>query len=467
MIRRDKTHIRFKKNGIEIRLAYVGEEYEIGNWVSYYNSKIGFNVSTREMKYSDIMYVITYNKIKFGYFLAYCETNRGNKEYIPLNSKELVLYDFAVECRAYAKFSKILINYMIDYAKYNGYNAISFKKIEEYKYFNEFLKKNYKINETDDIYYILIENPRIKTCQKHLNIYNNDSISLDDLYFLYALKCNILKNRCTLKLSDNYCVSVDRKTGIIYFPENVKIIKDHVLLNDITRNLIYLIILMHYTDKIEPLDVYYDLEHQNYYEAYTGNTIYISKTFEEINEEIKNNLSLLIKLYKKGFSNIVPSIMNYDMDENSFSYSNVILNTNELINKFAEKADSNAKTLPEFLIERKNTKLLNDKLDGIKKFYFSSEESNNITQITFIFEENVEITTNVGKTIVNKEEVIKELKGLYFYNWKPMYVTKTPANKTKWKINITLESDEITYIGAGEFPNIWPLFELFINKYLK
>ena len=43
MFRRNRKPIRYKKEGIKIRPASLGEEYEIGGWATSYNwIKIGY-----------------------------------------------------------------------------------------------------------------------------------------------------------------------------------------------------------------------------------------------------------------------------------------------------------------------------------------------------------------------------------------------------------------------------------------
>ena len=42
MLRKIKTHISYKKDGIEIRPASLHEEYEVGRWYSIYDAEIGY-----------------------------------------------------------------------------------------------------------------------------------------------------------------------------------------------------------------------------------------------------------------------------------------------------------------------------------------------------------------------------------------------------------------------------------------
>ena len=58
----------------------------------------------------------------------------------------------------------------------------NYTKIEKYNFFNEFLKRHYNVEEKNEKFYIFNENSRIRSCQKHLVIYENDKVSLEDLY---------------------------------------------------------------------------------------------------------------------------------------------------------------------------------------------------------------------------------------------------------------------------------------------
>ena len=104
MFRKNLKPIHYDKEGIKIRPASLDEEYEIGGWASSYNwIKIKNEYEKYTSKYSDINYVMTDKFGIFGYFLANQEINVGNNPNIPLYSKELIICDFAVDARAYAK----------------------------------------------------------------------------------------------------------------------------------------------------------------------------------------------------------------------------------------------------------------------------------------------------------------------------------------------------------------------------
>ena len=121
--------------------------------------------------------------------------------------------------------------------------------------FNDFINRYYKTTETEDKIYLMIENPRIRSCQKYLTIYENDKVQLEDLYFLYDLNFNILKTKCVLKLTDNEEIVINRLTGVISFPEYVKINKDKIILNHYTKALVYLIVSMNCANDKKPITI--------------------------------------------------------------------------------------------------------------------------------------------------------------------------------------------------------------------
>ena len=320
MFRKTKTHISYNKNNVQIRSASLDEEYEVGRWcLNYPWIKIGYQYEEYKSKYSDITYVMVLNNEIIGYFMAFNEINIGSNIDLPLYSKELILYDFAVDTKAYSKYSKILINYLVQYAKNDGYNVITIHKEEKYNRFNNFVRKNVKVKETENKIYILIENPKIRSCQKYLTVYENDSISIEELYFLYDLNFDILKTKSKLKLNDNEEIVINRSTGEILFPKRVNLIQDKVILNSTTKSLVFLIVSMYYMDDMSDITILYDVNNPKYYEANIDGLLYVSKTLKEL----KNDNDYINILLSRGIEHVVTNELKYTMNERSFSDSKV------------------------------------------------------------------------------------------------------------------------------------------------
>ena len=302
MFRRNRKPIRYKKEGIKNTPATLGEEYE------KYTSR-----------YSDINYVITNKFGIFGYFLANQEINVGNNLNIPLYSKELIICDFVVDTKAYSKYSKILIDFIIKYARDKGYSVVTFYKSDKFSNFNNFINRYYDVKEIDDRFYLFIDNPRIRNYQKHLTIYDKDNIRTEDLYFLYDLGFDVLKTKCKFKLNENEEISIDRKTGIIKFPSNVEA-NNEIVLNDNTKTLVFIVKGMYHANDIKKVSINCAVD--NYYEALIDGLLYISKEIKEIRDD-KAYVKYLID---KGYDRVVPNQLRYNMNESSFGDSMAIYN---------------------------------------------------------------------------------------------------------------------------------------------
>lgn len=318
MFRKSRKRITYKSKEVVIRPASLGEEYEVGIWATTYPwVKMGYDDYKYEPKYSDITYVMLVHGEIVGYFSVYSQVNIKENGVVPLYRKELILYDFAVDIRAYAKYTKLLIDFMLKYAADNSYYAVTVHKLEKFHVFNKFINRHYKIIQIEDKYCFMIDNPRIRKYQEHLIIYPKDKVQLDSLYFLYDLNFNILKTKCSLKLTDNEKIIVDRLTGLIYFPSNVQLSKNQVILNKDTQTLIYLIVSKYHMKDIKPVIIDYDINNPNDYEANIGGLLHINKTIEDI----RNDSAYANLLISKGYEKVMLNYFKYDMNDRSFSDS--------------------------------------------------------------------------------------------------------------------------------------------------
>lgn len=306
------------KSKIVVEPTGVCDTYEVGNWTDYYSFiKLGYKVDAYTSKIFDTSFCIKDNGVIVGYFLAYNVVNVDEKSALPLYSRKLVLYDFAISARAYAKYGLILINFLINYAKNNGYKAVEIKKIDKYGFFLDFLRRHFKLKEFDDVCYVMIDQPKIKSSQKYLVIYNNDNVKIDDLYFLHDLKFSVGKRVIKLKLKENEYITVDRTSGKIVFPTNVKIVRDDVVLNSHTRSIVYLICTQYDENRIENLQIDYSATNPNVFEIYAGDKLYVNKSIPTLIE----NVEYVLTMIKKGIKRMEPCVINYDMNSQAFSYS--------------------------------------------------------------------------------------------------------------------------------------------------
>lgn len=322
-----------KKSKIVIEAVGVCDMYEVGNWTDCYPSiKLGYKNDEREAKISDVAFYIKNGEI-LGYFMAYSVVNLVDGGMLPIYSKKLVLYDFAISARAYAKYGLALINFLMRYARKNGYKAIEIKKISKYNFFLEFLSRHFKLKEHDDVCYIVIDEPKIKLSEKHLLIYDNDSLVIDDIYFLYDLKFSIGKTRITRRLNDKETISVDRVSGKIKFPTNVEVIKDDVALNSHTKSIVYLVCEAYRTNQVKNLKIDFSIDAPNTFEVYVDDVLYVNKAISNLVSDIE----YIASAKNKGITCINPCIIDYDMNSHSFSCNFGGTTCDDLIKKAQRK----------------------------------------------------------------------------------------------------------------------------------
>lgn len=324
-----------KKFNISIEPVSVCDAYEVGNWTNYYPFlKFGYKVDNYETKISDISFCLKDNGEICGYFMAYNFVNVDKTDIIPLYSKKLVLYDCAISARAYARCGVFLINFLINYAKNNGYMAIEIKKVSKYGFFLNFLSRHFKLEEFNESYYILINLPKIKPSEKHLTIYDEDSINIEDLYFLYDLNFSVGKKFIKLKLNDKESITIDRTTAKIKLPTNVEILNDELVFNSHTKGIIFLICEMYETNCVTNLKLNFSISNPQIFEAYANDVLYINKDFTTL----RNDIEYVLNIINKGITHINSYVVSYDMNERTISHgSGGRIKCEELIKKPNQK----------------------------------------------------------------------------------------------------------------------------------
>lgn len=452
-----------------ITLSKVGvcDIYEVGNWTNYYPSvKLGFKRDDYEAKYSDLSFCLKENDNIIGYFIARNVINLNEQDAIPLYSKKLELCDFAVSERAYAKYGLILLDYLLNYAKNNGYRAVVINKQPSFPFFFDFINRHYRFKEFGDSYYAVIDNPKIKQSEKHLTLYETDKISLENIYFLYDLKFSVGKNLVKLKLNANEFISVDRKTGIITFPSNVNLSKDNVVLNSYTKDIVYLVCEDYNNNRIQTLTVDFSSTNPNIFQAYKDDTLYVNKTISDLT----NDVNYLLSAADKGVKFIFPYIIDYNMNDRSFHQGFGKVSCNDLIEKHLSTCDSTATTLSEKVKEKQAVKDFNAKLPSIESFELSfGDFANNVNKLYVRFGDDITIDINGRKNSdvkVDKDTLIKELQRFYFSNWKGVYNTNAaPKLENSWQIKLVFKNDTLEFKGFDDYPRAWICVERFANKY--
>ena len=447
---------------ITISSVSVCDIYEVGNWTESYSwIKLGYKLDKYESKYSDISFSIKDENGIFGYVLTYNVVNINDLDIIPLYCKKLVIYDFAIDDNSYAKYGKMLINYLINYACNEGYSCIEVSDISKYKFFIEFINRHYKLKQYDNKFYFMIDNPKVKLSQKHLTIYEKDKVSIEDIYFLYNLKAIVLKTIIKIKVNNDFIV-VDRLTGEIEFPQFIKILNDTVLLNNVTRNIIYFI--NYYKTNVS---IYYDNSNPYEFEIYEDDKLYVSKK----PEELVNDLDYVLNKLDNGIHYIYPYFIDYNMNDQSFGYIAGGMSCYDFIEKKFNEYNV-LPTLKDRLIEKKKINEFNLKFNNIKRFDFRFGNSfGGIKKLRIQFDEDLNVSSNgqMEKNIIlDKDVIIKELKLFNFMYWKNKYDTNpNPIFENIWSIRLVFDGEVIEYSGYDDYPKTWKFVCWFINKYSK
>lgn len=305
-----------KKSKISIIPVGLYDDYDVGNWTNYDTSlKLGYKDDDYDAKIYDISFCLVDKDDILGYFKAYNVINVDGNDIIPLYSKKLVLYDFAISARAYAKYGLILINFLINYAKNNGYSAVEIKKVSKYSFFLDFLNRHFKLDDCGNEYYFLIDKPKINSSEKHLSIYESDNVKIEDIYFLYDLGFYVGKKVVSLKLNDKEWISVNRTSGKIKFPTNVEILNDEVILNSHTKSVVFLICEMYNLGCVKNLKINFSSAHPNAFEAYADDLLYVNKDIPSLIDDPE----YVSKMMQKGINRINPYIIDYDINSRTIS----------------------------------------------------------------------------------------------------------------------------------------------------
>lgn len=319
-----------KKSKISVESIGGDDAYEVGNWTSYDPLlKLGYKVDDYEARIYDMSFCIKDNGAVIGYFKVYDIIIVDENDVLPLYSKKLVLYDFAISARAYTKYGLILINFLINYAKDNGYKAIEIKKVSKFGFFLDFLNRHFKLEECGDKYYFLIDKPKIKPVERHLLIYEGDNVKIEDVYFLYDLGFSVGKKVIALKLNDKESISVDRASGKIKFPTNAEITGDEVILNSHTKSVVFLVRGMYDIGCVKKLKINFSSDHPNVFEAYVGEELYVNKDIRTL----IGDKQYVSNMMQKGIRRINPCIIDYDLNGRIISHRHRGMSCEEIIKR--------------------------------------------------------------------------------------------------------------------------------------
>ncbi len=465
MYRRIEYSVKqFKKGSILIRRPKsVDEDVAIGDWDEYY-PELKLKYNTREDKNPTNVYLMRDNREIVGYFMATDFIEEKPNGSVEKFQRKMVLHDFAIFSRTYAKHGKLLLNFFYEISKKCYCKVIEIRKVEGFEYFYKFLKANFQTTENKDCYVIKIENAKAFPYEQNLKIFEGDKLSLEDLYFLFALKFKIYKNKCVYKHND-FNIIVDRKSGLVSLPKNVDCYNNNVLFDENAKKLIYLLCLNIHNNNFEEIFIKKDLKTN-----FLGSARY--KDCLIAFNEVYTDYELLNRAYIAGFDFIEACEIKFDYHHLFFTESQMVDIKKHLASK-TKHLDIEKISLKETLKQMKIAEEFNERLNSIKRFDFQmGNPFSGIKKFAIIFGDGVEIKHNGFKEdieqekVFEKETIISQLKRLYFKNWKQKYFNENKfKEENAWEVSLTLEDEKISFKGLDAYPNVWLFLVEFIEKY--
>lgn len=218
----------------------------------------------------------------------------------------------------------LLIDYLKYYAKTEGTTFIRVNKVyEEFSYFYELLEDNYNAKLIDGSYYIEVECPINYLDLEHLRIYEDDSISIDLLYYLYYIGYRIEKDVCRMTFYNKDELVINRKDLKITLPESIINLNEQELYakNNIDIYFLLYFINTNYHDILKnKLEIGYKINNDCY--AKLKNKLIASKKekYDYISIIDFDDVDLINHIKKLNINEII-LFSSTDESENSFYYN--------------------------------------------------------------------------------------------------------------------------------------------------
>lgn len=328
MFRRNKVKTPiYKKDGYFIKLAGVCDAESFGDWYKDNDEKMLVYKSNKNecILYSDSIFYMKKNGCVVGYFIVKKAINLEKQHTLNYGDFFIKLLDFGIDSKSVKKDSKVLINYLINYAKKIGCHAIEVKTNEDFKPFYHFITSNYKAKTYNDGLYILVQNPNKISGERYFKPLEGDAITFHDLSFLYNLNFKVFKNKCVLKLNESKIISVNRLTGEIEFPSNVKT-DLKLTVNNTTKQLIYLVIMNFFMNNHS--DIVVNDETRNL--GIDAKLDECAVIFNNLNK-IYPDKELCRKLANAGYKTIIPKFISYDWENETWCDSYIELKIEKIL----------------------------------------------------------------------------------------------------------------------------------------
>ena len=156
---------------------------------------------------------------KLGYFFVSKSILFKKTHIYPAYTRYLELLEFGFLSNELEEV-EFLIDYLYYYCRACGGTYLKIKtKEKEFAPFYELIKK-YNYTEDDKYLYIDLE-PIDYEFARHLVHYEDDKLTIRDLYFLQVMGFDIFRDKCVANLYKDRYIIVDRKTKRISYPDNI------------------------------------------------------------------------------------------------------------------------------------------------------------------------------------------------------------------------------------------------------
>ena len=329
MFRRSEVKIApYKAKGYLICPAGVCDEYELCDWYTY---KIRKSLCYSHDKNYSVLYADTVYKMKkFDELIGYFIVKRLFSFSLPFltsGDRIIKLIEFAIISHDYKDDAKVLLTYLVNYAKKQGCGAIEIETKENFPSFYKFVKEHFLTKKFDKKLYILIENPKVIASEKFFRPLKEDNISIEDLSFLYNLNFTLTKKSCTLKINDNEKIVVDRRSKKITLPSIVKNSLQPIILDNNSKQLIYYIIKSYQINEVYDIIINEQTNSLGIY-AQSNDSAIVFKSSNEVfaDKQLAGELES-----KTELKYIIPTHFSYDWVNESFCESFVKIKIEKIL----------------------------------------------------------------------------------------------------------------------------------------
>lgn len=175
---------------------------------------------------------------------------------------------------------KFLMNHMLEYASECALKFIKVKtKEKSFSKFYEFLRTYPHTEDEKHIYLDVKDSHPVR--YEHLKHYEDDALTIKELYHLYAERFTILKDTCEYELFDGEKFVVDRKTRKVSYPSRfINLSNKHLYFSQAALDLMSLYKFEAYSYKNSIVDADYHIEGYDYSFIKIGNELLAFRDFK-------------------------------------------------------------------------------------------------------------------------------------------------------------------------------------------